>query len=42
MKMFIKFYRENPAEFCEEFLGIKLLGYQKKVLKRYMEEGEKY
>lgn len=36
MKKFFKYYRSRPDKFCEEFLGIKLLEYQKELLRGMM------
>jgi hypothetical protein len=38
-KKFIKYYRNNPDRFCEEFLGIKLFEYQRKILRGYNKKG---
>lgn len=32
-KKFIKYYKSNPDEFCEQFLDIELFGYQRKTLR---------
>jgi len=32
MTKFIRFYREHPAEFAEEYLGCKLYPYQKELI----------
>ncbi len=37
-KKFIQYYKSNPDKFCEDFLGIKLFEYQKKMLKDTIEE----
>jgi len=34
-KKFITYYRENPDKFCEDYLGMKLYNYQKKMIKDY-------
>lgn len=34
----IKYFRANPDVFCEEMLGIQLLGYQKTMLKNMKKE----
>ena len=34
-KELIKFYRENPIEFIEEFSGVKLYWYQKFLFKHW-------
>ena len=31
-KKFVKHYKNNLAKFCEDYLGIKLYNYQKKML----------
>lgn len=33
---FLKYYRENPIEFCEQYLGLEFLDYQKKYIKGLM------
>lgn len=34
----IKYWRDNPDKFCEEYLNIKLFNYQKEILKKMMNE----
>lgn len=34
MNKFIRYYRENPAEFAEKYLGCELYPYQKELLNK--------
>lgn len=42
MTKFIRYYREHPAEFAEEYLGCALYPYQKEMLNKMYKNNQSY
>jgi DNA replication protein DnaD len=42
MTKFIRYYREHPAEFAEEYLGCELYPYQKEMLNKMYKNNQSY